>query len=65
MSMFSRRPRDRRERDRPDVEGARADLARIKGQRSDVESLVADLMREKQLNNFTANITVTFRGRRA
>lgn len=57
-------PRRARERDKPDVEGAKADLERVKRRRPDVERLVADLVREKQLNNFTANVTITFRGGR-
>lgn len=50
---------------KPDVEGARENLARIRRQRPAVDELVAALMREKQLNNFTANVTVIFRGGRA
>ena len=50
------------ENDRPDVAGARERLAKIKRQRPDVEALVAALKRERQLNNFTANVTATFRG---
>lgn len=61
--------RRRREGDtgdvQPDVEGARENLARIKRQRPDVDALVAALVREKQLNNFTANVTVIFKGGRA
>lgn len=52
------------EREKPDVKGARERLARIKRQRPDVEALVAALKRERQLNNFTANVTATFRGGR-
>ena len=50
--------------EKPDVEGARANLARIKRQRPDVDELVAALRREQHLNNFTANVTATFRGGR-
>jgi predicted nucleic acid-binding protein len=49
---------------RPDIEGARRDLARAKRRRPDVDALVAALAREKQLNNFTANLTIVFRGGR-
>lgn len=51
--------------ERPDVEKARQDLARIRAQRSEVDSLVEALVREKRLNNFTANVVVTFKGGRA
>ena len=51
--------------EKPDVEKAHADLARIRAQRDDVDALVAALVREKNLNNFTANVVVTFRGGRA
>lgn len=51
--------------ERPDIEKAKADLARVKRQRPDVDVLVAALKREHQLNNFTANITMTLRGGRA
>lgn len=51
--------------EKPDVEKAQEDLARIKAQRDDVDALVAALVREKRLNNFTANVTVIFRGGRA
>jgi hypothetical protein len=30
-----------------------------------VDALVAELMRQERLNNFTANVTVIFRGGRA
>jgi hypothetical protein len=50
--------------DRPDVEKARADLARVRSQRPDVDALVAALIIEKHLNNFSANLTATFRGGR-
>lgn len=58
-----RREEDTAER-KPDVAGARENLARIKRQRPDVDALVAALIREKRLNNFTANVTVIFRGAR-
>lgn len=48
--------------DKPDIDKARADLARIKAQRPDVEQLVSSLVVERRLNNFTANLTATFRG---
>lgn len=51
--------------DKPDVEGAREELARIRAQRADVEALVASLITERRLNNFTANLTATFRGGRS
>lgn len=51
--------------DRPNVEKAHADLARIRAQREEVDALVAALVREKHLNNFTANVVITFRGGRA
>lgn len=51
--------------DKPDVAKANADLAKIRAQRSEVDALVAALVREKRLNNFTANVVITFRGGRA
>jgi hypothetical protein len=51
--------------DFPDVEKARADLARIKARRSDVDALVSALVVERHLNNFSANLTATFRGGRS
>lgn len=59
------RPRKKRQPDKPDVAGARADLERIRRQRPDVDALVDALKRERQLNNFTANVIVSFRGGRA
>jgi hypothetical protein len=50
--------------DKPDLEQAEADLDRIRSNRSRVDELVDDLRREKHLNNFTANVTVTFQGGR-
>ena len=50
--------------DRPDVDGARADLAKVRARRADVDALVDALVRERRLNNFTANVVVTFRGGR-
>lgn len=50
--------------ERPNVEKARADLARVRAQRPDVEALVTALILEKHLNNFSANLTATFRGGR-
>lgn len=52
------------EGDRPDVEKAHRDLARIKAQRPAVNALVTELVMEKHLNNFSANLTATFRGGR-
>lgn len=51
--------------EKPDVEKAQEDLARIRAQRADVDALVSALVREKKLNNFTANAVITFRGGRA
>lgn len=63
------RSRWRREGDtadaKPDVQGAREQLARIKSQRPNVDALVAALVSEQQLNNFTANVTVIFQGRQS
>ena len=59
---FWRRRTDREEK--PDVAKARADLARIRAQRPEVDGLVAALVREKHLNNFTANVVITFKGGR-
>lgn len=50
--------------DRPDIEKAHAHLAKIKAQRPDVDALVSALVIEKHLNNFSANLTATFRGGR-
>lgn len=50
--------------EKPNVAKARADLRRIRDQRPEVDALVAALVREKQLNNFTANVVITFRGGR-
>lgn len=47
---------------KPDIDGARAQYERVKRQRPDVDALVAALQRERQLNNFTANVAVIFRG---
>lgn len=55
--------RDDRE-DKPDVAKAHRDLARIRAQRPEVDGLVAALVREKNLNNFTANVVITFKGGR-
>lgn len=55
---------ERRTGDRPNVAKARADLARIRAQRPAVEALVTELVLEKHLNNFSANLTATFRGGR-
>jgi hypothetical protein len=50
--------------EQPDVEKARADLARIQSRRSNVEAVVAALIIEQHLNNFSANLTATLRGGR-
>lgn len=50
--------------DRPDLAKAQADLERIRARRNEVDALVDALIREKHLNNFTANVVVTFRGGR-
>lgn len=50
------------ERDKPDVEGARAELERIKSQRPAVDELVASLVENRRMNNFTANVIASFRG---
>lgn len=50
--------------DKPDVKAAEAELKRIRSQRPEVDALVEALVREKRLNNFTANVVVTFRGGR-
>lgn len=47
-----------------DVARAKADLARIKRQRPEVEALVDATLRERQLNSFTANALIVFRGGR-
>ena len=54
--------RPTRHPDSPDIDRAREELARIKAQRPDVQALVDALVREKRLNNFTANVTAVFRG---
>ena len=59
-----RRKRERH-RDRPDVDKARADLAKVRARRPEVDALVDALVRERHLNNFTANVVVTFRGGRS
>ena len=51
--------------DRPDVDKARAGLAEVRARRDEVDALVDALMRERRLNNFTANVVVTFRGGRS
>lgn len=57
--------KERRHRDdRPDVDKAKAELERIRGQRPEVQALVDTLIKERQLNNFTANVVVTFQGGR-
>ena len=58
-------PSKRERPEKPDVDKARQDLARIRAQRREVDELVAALVREKRLNNFTANVVITFKGGRA
>lgn len=48
--------------DHPDPAKARSELDRVRRQRGEVDRLVADLMRERELNHFTANVVATFRG---
>lgn len=50
--------------DRPDVEGARRQLEDAKKRRPQVARLVEALQRERQLNGFTASVTVVLRGGR-
>jgi len=56
--------RDRKETPQPDPQTAEAHLRRIRAQRPEVDALVETLVRERRLNNFTANVVVTFRGGR-
>lgn len=60
MNLSKRRRKP--DQDHPDVEGARKRLEQIRRQRADVDALVDALVREQRLNNFTANVTITFRG---
>lgn len=60
--MMSRRREGDTGDAKPDVAGAREQYERVKRQRPDVDALVAALVRERQLNNFTANVAVIFRG---
>lgn len=53
-----------REQERPDPSRARAVLERIRRQRAEVEALVADLSRERHLNNFAGNVFGTTHERR-
>lgn len=50
---------------KPDPEAAQAHLRRVRAQRPEVDALVKALTHERQLNNFTANVVITFRGGRA
>lgn len=61
---FWRRRKPAPSEPKPDIEAAHAQLARIKAQRGDVEALVSALVIERHLNNFSANLTATFRGGR-
>lgn len=62
MRFWRKEHRDRG--DRPDVEGAREELAKVRARRAEVDALVDSLVRERRLNNFTANVVVTFQGGR-
>lgn len=64
MSWFRRRGKHD-DGPEPDPKTAQAHLRRVRAQRSDVDALVDALMRERRLNNFTANVVVTFRGGRS
>lgn len=61
MKFFWKRNRDP---DKPDPEAAEAHLRRVRSQRAEVEALINALVTERRLNNFTANVVVTFRGGR-
>lgn len=50
--------------DRPDTDAARRQLEDVKNRRPDVQQLVNALQRERQLNGFTASVTVVLRGGR-
>ena len=50
--------------ERPDPAAARRQLEDVKKRRIDVQQLVAALQRERQLNGFTASVTVVLRGGR-
>ena len=62
MKFFWNRSRDP---DKPDPESAEAHLRKVRGQRDEVNALVDALVLERKLNNFTANVVVTFRGGRS
>lgn len=64
MSWFRRRGK-KDGGPQPDPQTAEAHLRRVRAQRPDVDALVDALMRERRLNNFTANVVVTFRGGRS
>ena len=64
MRWFLRR-RERKEAPQPDPQAAEEHLRRVRAQRPEVDALVDALRMERQLNNFTANVVVTFRGGRA
>lgn len=51
------------ERDTPDTDAARQQLADARERRAEVNRLVARLMRERRLNSFTANMNVVLKGR--
>ena len=63
MSWF-RSKRGQDDEPKPDPKAAQAHLQRMRAQRSEVDALVETLVRERRLNNFTANVVVTFRGGR-
>lgn len=50
--------------DKPDPQAAEEHLRRVRARRPEVTALVDAMVRERQLNNFTANVVVTFRGGR-
>lgn len=54
-----------RDPDKPDPESAEEHLRLVRSRRPEVDALVDALIREKHLNNFTANVVVTFRGGRS
>lgn len=62
MRFWRKEHRDRE--DKPDVDKAREELAKVRARRAEVDALVDSLVRERHLNNFTANVVVTFQGGR-
>lgn len=51
------------DRDTPDTDAARQQLTEVRDRRTQVDRLVARLMRERRLNSFTANMNVVLKGR--